>query len=153
MLLILMPLRSESLIHLTSLSSTSTWSPVTPFKHLAEPATGLETIFSTKWSFCLNRVKMHVLEIPYFFRISSALKPGLKESPFFTSLHLSINKEKTLSNEPASLILTLYASKLFCFHSSVCSLFLSYFVFIHLFVLCFKAYFLILIDPTRKVCT
>ena len=61
-----------------------------------------------------------------------------------------MNKEKTLSNEPASLILTLYASKLFCFHSSVCSLFLSYFVFIHLFVLCFKAYFLILIKSMQR---
>ena len=65
----------------------------------------------------------------------------------------ALNKEKTLSNEPASLILTLYASKLFCFHSSICSLFLSYFVFIHLFVLCFKAYFLILIKRLKSIKT
>ena len=135
-----MPLLSESLIHLTSLSSTSAWSPVTPFKHLAEPATGLETILSTKSSFCLNRVKMHVLEIPYFFRMSSALKPGFFEASIisnfwslvslflvgvsillhFTSLHNHLSLKTRLTKNPLEQqrqhIQTSACHKIFCLH-------------------------------------
>ena len=115
-----MPLRSESLIHLTSLSSTSAWSPVTPFKHLAEPATGLETIFSTKSSFCLNRVKMHVLEIPYFFRMSSALKPGFFEASIISNFWFHLSLKTRLTKNPLEQqrqhIQTSACHKIFCLH-------------------------------------